>query len=127
LSSRRSLVAGVIASLLLVPLVHAGAPSIAQAEINQLLTVVGISGCEFYRNGSWYDAKTAESHLRNKYQLLTARSQVKSAEDFIGVVATRSSLSGIPYKVRCSGGVEFKCSLWLHDELLRYRARAHHS
>src|SRR6185369_14376451 len=30
-------------------------PAAVKAEIDHLLTFVGNSGCEFYRNGSWYD------------------------------------------------------------------------
>lgn len=122
MNGRRSLLLGVLASLLLSPAVRAAVPPVAQAEINQLLAVIGTSGCEFHRNGSWYDAKQAESHLRNKYQLLVARARINTAEDFIDKVATRSSLSGLDYQVRCNGGTTIKCGLWLRDELLRYRA-----
>jgi hypothetical protein len=113
----------VIASMLLASQLHAAQPTIAQLEISQLLESIATSGCEFYRNGSWYDAKVAQAHLRDKYQLLKERGRIDTAEDFIDLVATRSSLSGIPYRIRCHGGAELSCSLWLHDELLRLRTR----
>src|SRR6266702_6846502 len=69
------------------------APRATLVEIEYLLQHVGTSGCEFYRNGSWYDAVRAESHLRDKYKYLDARHQINSAEDFIDRAATKSSLS----------------------------------
>ncbi len=63
------------------------------------------SGCEFYRNGTWYDSKTARAHLQSKYEMLAGSGRINSAEDFIDQAATSSgSLSGRPYQVRCGGG-----------------------
>ena len=98
-------------------------PQSAQLEINTLLVDVGTSGCEFYRNGSWYDSKRAQSHLHLKYQALAARDQIASAEDFISRVATRSSLSGNAYLIRCPDTPVQPCGQWLRDQLLRNRAR----
>lgn len=97
-------------------------PPMAQLEINHLLTFVAQSGCEFYRNGSWYDAKTAEAHIHYKYDYLVARDLVSSAEDFIDESATKSSFSGEPYAVKCNGRDPVASSQWLRDELARYRA-----
>jgi len=52
------------------PAVHAATPPIAQAEINYLLEFVESSGCEFYRNGTWYDSRKARTHLQSKYEIL---------------------------------------------------------
>ena len=41
----------------------APAPAAAQAEIAHLLSKVGSSGCEFFRNGSWYGAQQAQAFL----------------------------------------------------------------
>jgi hypothetical protein len=111
----------VVAGLWVMPLVPAEPPTIAQAEISQLLEDVRGSGCAFYRNGSWYDAKKAESHLRTKYQM--GRDRLKSAEDFIDRVASKSSLSGRAYEIRCSDGVTIPFSAWLYDSLRRDRSR----
>jgi hypothetical protein len=48
-----------------------------------LLGFVANSGCEFFRNGSWYDGKKAEAHLRYKYETLATRDRINTAEDFI--------------------------------------------
>lgn len=111
----------VILALTLVQAARAAPSAQAQAEIDHLLGFVGSSGCEFYRNGSRYDSKRAQAHLRMKYQWLAGRDQIKTAEDFIEKAATRSSLSGEPYTVRCGGGAAITSNRWLRDELTRYR------
>lgn len=97
-------------------------PPAAEAEINFLLTAVGTSGCEFLRNGTWHDAQQAQAHLSKKYQWLRARDRIKTAEDFIELAASRSSLSGEPYAVRCAGAEPVSSSAWLSEQLRRYRA-----
>ena len=83
------------------------------------------SGCEFFRNGSWYDGKKAEAHLRYKYEMLEARDRINTAEDFIEEAATKSSLSGQRYQIRCGGHDVVTSSQWLRDVLARYRAHTH--
>ena len=114
-------IGGLILALMLLPVARAAPPAMAQTEINHLLEFVDSSGCEFYRNGSWYDAKRAQAHLRSKYQWLVARDQINTVEDFIEKAATSSSLSGRPYEVRCGGGEAVPSNRWLRDELTRYR------
>jgi hypothetical protein len=93
----------------------------AQAEIDYLLSAVASSKCEFYRNGSWYDPKSAADHLATKYKYLAARDLVQSAEEFIEKAATRSSLSGRDYAIRCGGGAAVASNRWLLILLARYR------
>ena len=90
-------------------------------KINYLLRFIESSDCEFYRNGSWYDSKRAQAHLRDKYQMLAAADQISTAEDFIEKAATKSSLSGRPYEVRCGGGEALTSNQWLRKALARYR------
>jgi len=97
------------------------APAPVVAEISYLLTSMGASGCEFYRNGSWYDSQTAQAHLQGKYVRLLARDRIKTAEDFIDQAATRSSLSGEAYAVRCGQETSISSSRWLYGLLSRYR------
>lgn len=107
--------------LTVLPAVHAAPPPIAQAEITYLLEFVESSGCEFYRNGAWYDAKRARAHLELKYEILAARDRIKTAEDFIENAGTRSSVSGLDYQIRCSGGKPGASAEWLRAALERYR------
>ena len=100
----------------------AGQPSaLALNEIHYLLTTLGASGCEFYRNGSWYDAPTAEAHLRDKYARLVAHDRVGTAEDFIDRAATKSGLSGKAYAVRCGQSPAISSTAWLYELLAHYR------
>ena len=103
---------------------RAEVPSTAKAEIDHLLTFVASSGCEFYRNGTWYDGKKGQSHLQDKFSWLQGRDMIKQTADFIALAATESSLSHQAYKVRCNGGVEVESAKWLNDELTRYRNNA---
>jgi hypothetical protein len=106
------------------------APSLAAAtdtarEVAHLLDYIEASGCTFVRNGSASDATTARRHVERKYDYV--KSRVQSAEDFVRLAATRSSVSGEPYQVR-RGGEERLTGAWLAQELARYRdgaARAH--
>lgn len=97
-------------------------PATAVAEINYLLDFIGRSGCQFYRNGSWYDSHRAQSHLRYKYDYLAARDHIKTADDFIEQAATRSSMSGEEYQIRCEAGPTLPSNRWLRTALIDYRS-----
>ncbi len=109
-------------ALLSAPVARAEPPRNVQIEVNFLLGYVDGSGCAFYRNGSWYDSKSAQAHLRDKYDYLAARSLIDTTEDFIERAATESSLSGQAYEVSCNGGAAMASSQWLRAGLARFRA-----
>lgn len=115
-------VAAVVA-LMLLPTASAAEPT-NKTEILYLLGFVERSGCQFYRNGSWYNSKKAQEHLRDKCNFLAAKGQINTAEDFIEKVATTSSVTNQPYMVRCSDGVVVSTNRWLRDELVQRRAGA---
>jgi Family of unknown function (DUF5329) len=108
--------------LVLAPAAGAAPSASVLREIDHLLRHIGTSGCEFKRNGDWNDAKAAEAHARGKYDFLATLGRIDTTKDFIDKVATGSSLSGQPYEIRCGGAVPVPSSLWLNDELARYRA-----
>ncbi len=87
-------------------------------EIEYLLYFVGGSDCIFIRNGGEYQAKEAREHLEMKYNHVKRR--IKTAEDFIDKIASKSSLSGRQYEVRCDG-VKLQTSQWLREALASYR------
>ncbi len=101
----------------------AAPPPAAAREIEHLLSYVATSGCEFYRNGFWYTAKEGAAHLRTKYDYFAGNDQIRAAEDFIDFAASKSSISGLAYKVRCPDQPEVGSTMWLNAELARYRAR----
>ena len=106
---------------MLAPAVRADPPTSVQIEVNYLLCYIEGSGCEFYRNGSWYNSQTAQAHLRDKYKYLAARNLVNTTEQFIERAATQSSLSGQPYEVRCNGGASVTSNQWMRDKLAHFR------
>lgn len=87
-----------------------------------LLGYVESSQCAFYRNGKWHDARAARRHLQRKYDYLAKRDLVRRAEDFLELAATRSSVSGEAYRVRCADKQLMMSSAWLAEELMRYRS-----
>lgn len=112
-----------LASLLVFSPVLAQPPSAAtEAEISHLLSYLGTSGCDFYRNGNWYDANEARSHLQRKLDYLVKHSLVTTTEDFIVRGGSSSSMSGEEYLVRCPGADPVRSRAWLTAELQRYRS-----
>ncbi|MDB5883492.1 MAG: hypothetical protein JWP43_3370 [Ramlibacter sp.] len=93
----------------------------AKAEIDQLLTRLQSSGCQFERNGSWHNANEARAHIESKYQYLLKKELVGSTEDFIVGAATQSSMSGKPYQVKC-GNVQLTSAQWMTEQLKQVRA-----
>jgi hypothetical protein len=109
------------------PLAFAEPLTTAHREIHYLLDFVEISGCEFYRNGTWYDSVRAQEHLRTKYDYLAVRNRLATAEDFIEQVASGSSLSGLSYEIRCGVCTAHPTGEWLRGVLERYRAVMAHA
>jgi Family of unknown function (DUF5329) len=99
----------------------AESPTIAQIEVEYLLSAIASSGCEFFRNGEWFDSKKASAHLRDKYTALNTLGGIVTATDFIEQAATKSSMSGRPYLIRCAGAEPVPTNQWLHEALERYR------
>lgn len=122
MNTRSSTVLCLVLALALAPAARATPPASAQTEINYLLRSIDSSACEFFRNGSWYDAQQGAAHLRDKYEILATGDRIQTAEDFIEQAATKSSLSGQPYQVRCGGDKAVTTNEWLRDLLARYRA-----
>src|SRR5450631_930991 len=116
----KSLLFALTMALNILPAALAAPPAAAETEINHLLGLIEQSGCEFFRNGTWYDAKRAQAHLRAKYDMLAASDQIKTAEDFIEKAASISSLSGQPYQIRCGGGAAMTTNQWFGNALARY-------
>ncbi len=89
-------------------------------EIKHIIAYIENSKCTFIRNGKEYNTKEALVHIQTKYKY--TKRWIKSAEDFIKYTATKSSMSGRPYTVRCDG-LEILCVEWLSEELKRFRKK----
>ena len=61
--------------------VQAAPPAAVRAEIDYLLAEIAASGCDFNRNGTWYDSAHAVDHLQYKYEYLVARDARASSRD----------------------------------------------
>ena len=97
------------------------APFTEQQKIEILLSEVGrLQGAVFIRNGSEYSAAQAVEHMRYKWK--HAGGLVKTAQDFIVVCATKSSMSGQPYKIRFADGKTVASAEFLEQQLKRMPA-----
>jgi len=86
-----------------------------------LLSKLETSGCEFNRNGYWYSASEAKKHLITKLEYLERWSTVVSTEQFIELAASKSSVSGQPYLVRCQNAAPVSSAVWLSTRLQQMR------
>ncbi|MGX5731862.1 DUF5329 domain-containing protein [Pseudoxanthomonas beigongshangi] len=93
----------------------------ARREITQLMDGLSNSKCEFQRNGKWYGRVDARAHLQRKYDYLLKRDLVDTAEQFIERAASKSSLSGRAYRVRCPDQPEQDAGAWFLARLKSLR------
>jgi hypothetical protein len=99
----------------------AAPPTTADAhEIQYLIaSIESLQGAQFIRNGTSYDAVSAASHLRLK--LDNAGSRVRTADDFIRLCASVSSVSGRPYEIRFADGRTITSESFLKARLAELR------
>ena len=92
-------------------------PSPVEArKIGQLIAAVEqLQNAKFIRNGTAYDAGKAADHLRLK--LREAGDRVASAEDFIVLCGSRSSVSGKPYEIVFDDGRRITSEAFLRAKL----------
>jgi hypothetical protein len=120
--TRRLCAVGMLAALAFSPSAFAAEDARTRDEVAHLLDYLGRSGCQFNRNGTWYDAQKARAHLEEKYAYLQKRDLVPDAQAFIARAASASSMSGKAYEVRCGTAQPVPSGRWLSEELQRYRA-----
>ena len=114
-------VAGRLALTLLVFLeflpTNALSKGVAQ-EIQFLLNAIEQSGCIFIRNGDKHSAGEAAAHLAKKYSKVKKR--IKTSEDFINKIATKSFLTGERYIIECIEGQPMGTDDWLRERLTEH-------
>jgi hypothetical protein len=88
------------------------------AEIDYLLGTVASSDCLFIRNGKEYAGADAQKHLQMKRE--RGRKYYDSSDEFIERIASKSSWSGKPYRIRC-GDVEENAGDWFTSLLDTFR------
>lgn len=93
-------------------------PSYEKARIDYLLEVISRCPYNFIRNGSRYNSQRARLHLKWKYYL--NRWQVKTAEEFIDVVASGSKSTGQPYLIELPDRRHYPLKLLFLKETKRF-------
>ncbi len=88
-------------------------------EVSYLLDYIKNTQCVINRNGTNYNGKQAVKHIEKKYNYY--RDDIKNTEDFIRLSATKSTMSGNHYTVKCSTEIKTTTQQWLLNELSRYR------
>jgi hypothetical protein len=120
-----SLLAAALAGLLAAAAASAAPLSpAARAEIDALMSRLDASNCEINRNGTWYPAADARAHLMTKLRYLEDRDAVETAEQFIERAASKSSVSGRPYLIRCGEVPPVESGVWLSVQLQAMRSAA---
>jgi hypothetical protein len=114
----RQLLASIFTLLLAAAIALALDPQ-PKVEIDELITYLQTSGVRFIRNGLEYSRAEGAQHLRDK--LAKAGDRVKTTEDFITSIASKSFLSGKPYLVKFEDGQTQPTGEWLRSHLAEVR------
>ena len=84
-------------------------------KINYLLSAIGSSDVTFIRNGTEHSPTEAQAHLQDK--LKAAGSKVKTSEDFITLLASKSFQTGKAYLIKMKDGKTVELAAWLREKL----------
>ena len=99
--------------------VWADVPEEQKAEVEHLILYLQNSGCDMVRNGKAYTGVDGAGHVRRKYQHFMKK--ISSTEEFIEYSASKSTMSGQYYEVRCPGKSPERSQDWLLRELQAFR------
>lgn len=102
---------------------HAATGPAVQTEIQSLLSSLQSANCQFNRNGTWYNAGEARQHMQRKVDYFEEHGGFKSTEQFIELVATKSSVSGDAYQVRCGQANALPSAQWMSGQLGQLRGK----
>jgi hypothetical protein len=92
-----------------------------EQTIDYLLRRIETSKATFIRNGKEHTPAEAVAHIKEKYDHF--KGEIKTPEDFIGLSASKSLLTGKPYLVRTPDGKEMHLDAWLTGALKAHRAQ----
>ena len=90
-----------------------------KSEIVHLLEYIKATECTYIRNGTSHSGTEAAAHIQKKYDYF--KNDIASAEDFIRLSATKSTMFGNKYYIKCSRSPKIESGVWLLKELGRYR------
>ena len=115
-------ITGLAVCLLLVPGLARSEPTDqVDATIRHLIDHVAGSGLTFLRNDNAYTPGKAAEHMEKKYRHF--RDDITTPDDFIEMCASKSLMSGEPYRVIDPQGNAVRTSDWLRTELAAYQGR----
>ena len=104
----------------------ASASDLPSAEKNKIKALIfeveQMADAVFIRNGKQYTADLAAEFLRRKWK--SRRSEIHSAAEFIDKVASSSSTTGKPYRIRWSDGKERLSAEFFRAQLSLLETRA---
>jgi len=90
-----------------------------QIEIAYLLNFVKNTNCQYERNGDKHNGVDAAKHIKKKYDYY--EDDIKSAEQFIELSASKSTMSGKSYTIYCPNEPSISSQLWLLEALKAFR------
>ena len=99
--------------------VFADVPPEQKPEVEHLLEFIRQSDCLMVRNGSEHEGEKAASHIQKKYEYF--EDDITTTEAFIEYSATKSTMSGKYYSIKCPDGKEMRSQDWLLEELETFR------
>ena len=112
----------VLVTTFLFAAVCSGIGATAKSEIEVLLSYVQrLEGAKFIRNGGEHSSSDAVAHLRLKWDRQAKR--ITTAEEFITLCASKSSLSGDRYKIKFKDGTVRNCDEVLREQLALLRQK----
>jgi hypothetical protein len=94
---------------------------ISESERIELLiaAVQGLNDAKFIRNGTEYSATEAADHLRTKLE--AAADDIRTANDFIEHIGSKSSTSGEPYQIKFADGKTVNAGDFLRQKLTKIK------
>ena len=107
--------------LLFVSMANADVPPENRHEVEHLIEFVSNTPCQIERNWTNHTGPEAVAHIQQKYDYF--RDEIKTTEQFIEYSATKSTMTGRDYLVKCTGQVTVNTKDWLVQELHKYRAQ----
>lgn len=99
----------------------ASAQANTDEEVQHLLHYIETAGCTFTRNGTDHTPEEAQQHISRKYNYV--KNRVNTTEQVIKYAATKSSITGKAYTIKCSEGDSIPSAQWLNEELINYRSQ----
>ena len=106
---------------MLVKSAQADVPKPQKAEVAHLLLFVANTNCVVIRNGDEHKGPEAVKHIKKKYKHF--KKKIDSTEDFIRLSASKSTMSGKAYQVKCPTLEVITTEQWLLKELAAFRVK----